>query len=415
MSEYVIHKFGGSCLRESNDIEKISSIIKTQTGGKPAIVVSALWGVTDKLLRSLNDTQYAGKIVQDLITQHLLFAPGLDKGLFGDKFNKVILGISKELVKLSTEEISLKSRNLILAAGERLSALAVAHKLRDLGIDANPIGAEDIGLRLKGIGKSKQIDIDESKNNLRYEMLIGIPVLTGWFGQGSDGELAILTRGGSDHSAAAFANLLNAEKVILWKDVDGIKMLNPRWGIDSPSIRYLGYGQAEELSLHGTTVIHPSTVTPLIDLGIPLEIRNINKLNERVPTVIGPDVDNKSVIAIGCQPGVAVITTNNSVSTELLELIEQENVLPWHLESNNNSTRLILPHRFATNYEQIIDGKITPKEAILTIIGDVKIENPKFEFVSKNKYGVRYLVTSDNLVKEISELYYSLFSLQDCK
>ena len=72
--DHVVHKFGGSCLRESSDIEKIANIIHN-TEGKPVVVVSALWGVTDKLLRSLRDTQYREKIVKDLVSQHTMFAP----------------------------------------------------------------------------------------------------------------------------------------------------------------------------------------------------------------------------------------------------------------------------------------------------------------------------------------------------
>ena len=86
------------------------------------------------------------------------------------------------------------------------------------------MGAEDIGLRLKGVGRAKEIDIVSSMEFDR-DILEGIPVLTGWFGEGDDGDIALLTRGGSDHSAAAFARLTDASKLVLWKDVDGIKRL----------------------------------------------------------------------------------------------------------------------------------------------------------------------------------------------
>ena len=154
-------------------------------------------GVTDKLLRSLRDTQYREKIVKDLVSQHTMFAPEIKNGPFIDKFEKVINGISKEIMNISSRPKTLRSENMILAAGERLSALVVAQRLRSIGINANPIGAEDIGLKLKGAGKAKEIDIDESKKSLDFEMLKGVPILTGWFGQGTDGELAILSRGGS--------------------------------------------------------------------------------------------------------------------------------------------------------------------------------------------------------------------------
>ena len=240
MDDIVVHKFGGSCLREGNDIDRIAEIINNSEGS-PIVVVSALWGMTDRLIRASREPRYAGRLVQDLIYQHLRFAPGLDKGEFGELFEKVITGMSNELLKYTSGEASLRTENRILAAGERLSALAVAHRLREHGInEAHPVGAEDIGLRLKGVGRAKEIDILSSMANLDRDILEGIPVLTGWFGEGDDGDIALLTRGGSDHSAAAFARLMDASKLILWKDVDGIKRLNPRWGIETPAIPYLG-------------------------------------------------------------------------------------------------------------------------------------------------------------------------------
>ena len=101
---------------------------------------------------------------------------------------------------------------MILAAGERLSALVVAQRLRSIGINANPIGAEDIGLKLKGAGKAKEIDIDESKKSLDFDMLKGVPILTGWFGQGTDGELCTIT-GGSDHSSRRLCKSFRCKEI----------------------------------------------------------------------------------------------------------------------------------------------------------------------------------------------------------
>ena len=414
MDEFVVHKFGGSCLREGGAIDRIAEIIQIMPG-KPLIVVSALWGMTDRLFRAAREPQYAGRLVQDLISQHLLFAPGLDIGPFSKLFKKVILGISKELVNLSSGESSMRSENLILAAGERLSALAVAHRLRSIGLDAHPVGAEDIGLKLKGRGRASEIDIPASEESLDREKLVGIPILTGWFGEGEDGDIALLSRGGSDHSAAAFANLMNASKLILWKDVDGIKRLNPRWGIKTPSIGYLGYGQATELSLHGTPVIHPATVSPLIEEGIPLEIRNFNNPVGKAPTVIGPDIDISSVIAIGCQPGVAVITQDGPLNSEFLSRLEQLDVHPWLMNSTPEGMRLVVPTHELQHFDDLIHGKIEYRTAIISIIGKLDLNSIGHEVISANKYGTRIVIDTDDLPKALSELYQSLFSLQDCK
>ena len=414
MNDIVVHKFGGSCLRDGSDIDRISQII-ANFEGPPIVVVSALWGMTDRLIRAAREPRYAGRLVQDLIYQHLRFAPGLDSGVFGKLFDKVINGISKELLKFSSGEESLRSENLILAAGERLSALAVAHRLRQNGLsEAHPVGAEDIGLKLKGNGRAKSIDIPESSKKLDRTKLVGIPILTGWFGEGDDGDIALLSRGGSDHSAAAFANLMEASKLILWKDVDGIKRLNPRWGIETPAIKYLGYGQAAELSRHGTPVIHPATVSPLVGDGIPLEIRNFHQPFKPAPTVIGPDIESDEIIAIGCQPGVAIITDDKPLDSKLLSRIEELDINPWLMHSNPEEMKLIIPAYDLQHLEEYIEGKTEFRTAIVSIIGKIPA-SIEHELVSSNQYGTRIIIDSNNLPETLLELYQSLFSLQDCK
>ncbi len=414
MDEIIVHKFGGSCLREGKDIDRIGEIINNNQCLN-LVVVSALWGMTDRLKRASMEPRYANRLVQDLIYQHLRFAPGLDKGPFAELFQRVISGISNELLNYTSGEKSLNSENLILAAGERLSALAVAHRLRQNGFDdAHPVGAEDIGLRLKGVGRAKEIDIISSKQQLDVESLVGIPILTGWFGEGDDGNIALLTRGGSDHSAAAFANLTNASKLILWKDIDGIKRLNPRWGIDTPTIPYLGYGQAAELSMHGTPIIHPATVLPLISEGIPIEIKNFHDPEGSDATTIGPDIDNDTIVAIGCQPGVAVITDDKPLSSDLLAEIEYHGITPWSMNSTPEEMKIIMPLHDLHLIESKISGKIIHKTAIISVIGKAEIPI-EHELVSRNEYGTRLIVQTDKLNDTISELYHSLFSRQDCK
>lgn len=414
MNEIIVHKFGGSCLREGKDIDRIGEIVKNHKG-RNLIVVSALWGMTDRLKRASNEPRYASRLVQDLIYQHLRFAPGLDEGPFSELYQRVISGISNELLNYTSGEKSLNSENLILAAGERLSALAVAHRLRQNGFeDAHPVGAEDIGLRLKGVGRAKEIDIISSKQQLDAESLVGIPILTGWFGEGDDGNIALLTRGGSDHSAAAFANLTNASKLILWKDIDGIKRLNPRWGIDTPTIPYLGYGQAAELSMHGTPIIHPATVLPLVSVGIPIEIKNFHNPEGNIATTIGPDIDNETIVAIGCQPGVAVITDDKPLSSELLSEIEYYGITPWLMNSTPEEMKIIIPLHDLNLIDSKISGKIVHKTAIISVIGKAHIPI-EHELVSQNEYGTRLIVQTDKLHETISELYHSLFSRQDCR
>jgi len=289
-----IHKFGGSCLRDSSDLDRIAEVVG-HWDGQSIVVVSALWGTTDRLMRASKEPRYASRLVNDLSSQHLRFAPGLLESELGPKFTKVLKGIEQSLVELARRPAHGVAINRLLAAGERLSALVVAHRLKQYGIAAHPVGAEDIGLRLDGVNRAPTVDLAASMGLLDRKALHDTPVITGWFGEGKDGQLALLSRGGSDHTATSIARLVDANRVILWKDVRGVLPLNPRWGIETEPIAYLGYGEAMELSRLDTPILHPATVEPLMDTGIPLEIRHLHgSMDKSAATVVGPNVYEKN-------------------------------------------------------------------------------------------------------------------------
>ena len=147
IGDVIVHKFGGSCLRDSSDLNLISSIIEAQRGNS-VIVVSALWGATDRLIRAANEPRYATKLISDLKKQHIRFSSDIEESIFSTKFLNVLQGIDKSLLKLSKNPESIVDINTLLAAGERLSALVVANELRKNGLDAHPVGSEDIGICL---------------------------------------------------------------------------------------------------------------------------------------------------------------------------------------------------------------------------------------------------------------------------
>ena len=166
--------------------------------------------------------------------------------------------------------------------------------------------------------------------------------------------------------------------------------------------------------MHGTPIIHPATVLPLIEEGIPIEIKNFHNHGSEAKTTIGPDINNEQVIAIGCQPGVAVITDDKPLSSELLSDIEYFGITPWLMNSTPEGMKIILPMDDLHHIESKITGKIVFKTAIISIIGKPRIP-VTHEIVSKNEYGIRIIVETENLHETIRDLYQSLFSLQDCR
>ena len=181
----------------------------------------------------------------------------------------------------------------------------------------------------------------------------------------------------------------------------------------------MGYEEASELSKHGTSVIHPATVDPLIAEGIPLEIRNINSdLTIGAPTIVGPDLQtNDGVKAIGCQPGVAIIKSDKPLQSELLSVLEDSDITAWSMNSTPENMRIILPSHDLHHIENSIEGEIEYKTAVLSIIGKTDKINIgcEYEIISKNDKSQRIIINTDDLTKTLSELYQSLFSLQDCR
>ena len=379
MTKRIIHKFGGSCLREPGDIEKIAEVIR---GNHQAIlVVSALWGTTDRLYRAAKEPRYASRLVQDLSKQHLRFAPGLDSSKNAHLFSMVLHTLKDTLRLLAQDPNDQSALNNLLASGERLSALVVAHRLQEYGFDAYPLGAEDIGITLDGNYQANHVDLQASSTKLDRETLHGTPVITGWFGEGQNKDIANLSRGGSDHSATAIANLIEADRVILWKDVPGIFRLNPRWGIRSETIPYLDYLEAIELSLMDTPVLHPSTIEPLIEPNIQLEVRHLHHSGAEQKTIVGPRLPEDQLKAVGCLPNVISLGfSHHHVDSHQRQLVKilgelaQNEVHWWGLESRLGDSRLIVSqhdmHRAASIFDRFdIEADHHYHLGLLSLIG----------------------------------------------
>ncbi len=382
-----IHKFGGSCLRDASDLERIAQIVLEAE--KPLIlVVSALWGTTDRLMRAAKEPRYAGRLVNDLASHHLRFSPTLIDSPLHDLFQKVLDGIEFSLSALAQDRNDVQAYNQLLAAGERLSALVIGHSLTMHGIDAHPVGAEDIGLHLDGVGTAKTVDMERSATCLDHDAFYGVPVVTGWFGEGRDGNIALLGRGGSDHTATALAALVQAQRVVLWKDVVGIYPVNPRWGIQTSPIPYLGYAEAIEFANADATILHPATVEPVYAMGIPIEIRHLmGHRTNAMKTVIGPDIEGPSNIkGIACIPRVACVEANVRYSqdaalslSELLQHLNEEELRICSFETSSTKWRFVFPQHQVKDAVSVIEQHATDVSyayhaAMLSFIGCREID-----------------------------------------
>lgn len=288
-------KFGGTSVTGVDKIETLADVVRARSDeGRALVVVSALSGVTAALRRVVDvaSRRDPSTHVGELRTRHLAavaeIAPGDGEAeqqvaALMDELGRLLDGVS--LVR----DCSPRTLDRILSIGERASAITVAAGLRARGLAADPLDARELIVTDEAHGEAA-VDFPATETAVRraFAGAEGIPVVTGFTGATPAGDRTTLGQGGSDYSAAVLGWALAADEVEIWTDVDGIMSGDPRIVADARPIRTIGFSEILELSHWGARVLHPKTVRPLRERGIPLSIRNT-----LAPTEPGTRVDPK--------------------------------------------------------------------------------------------------------------------------
>lgn len=293
----IVKKFGGSSLADAEKIRQTVAIVqKEKTSG---LILSAMKGVTNLLVEAANlaetgDEKYKENI-EEIRTKHNrcmndLFASDIPEALelstatMLQNLSEILHGV--ELVR----ECSAKSMDLIMSFGERLNCSQVAAYLNSRGIPAEYIDSREIVKTDSSYGKAN-VDFPLSYKSIQSRLNgLGdkIPVICGFIASDPDGRTTTLGRNGSDYTASIIGAAINAEKVEIWTDVDGVLTADPRIVENAFVIPELSIEEAMELSFFGAEVIHPYTLVPTMDKDIPVYIKNT--LN---PSAVGTVITNK--------------------------------------------------------------------------------------------------------------------------
>lgn len=284
----IVMKFGGTSVGSAPMLARVCEIV-ARAPKERIVVISAMSGVTDSILQALPRVQRdEGSIepfLRSLLERHLgvmretgateteilRVAKELDALL--QRFERLLYGIAY------TEELTLKTKDLAVSFGERLSVRVLAGLLRSRGVDAEAVDADDAGMLTDGVFGNASPIMPAIARNLDASLVGRIragktPILTGFFGCDSAGRVTTFGRGGSDYAASIVAAALKAARLEVWKDVDGFLTADPRIIKDAQPIDEMTYEEAAELSYVGAKVLHPRTVEPLRDLHIPIVVRN---------------------------------------------------------------------------------------------------------------------------------------------
>jgi bifunctional aspartokinase / homoserine dehydrogenase 1 len=285
----IVAKFGGSNMKERDDIGRIVRIVKAYD--RPVIVVvSALYGITNKLIATLHDSLEDEAIIRRFSRMlYDLKAEILDHLVDSEEFRSEVLAeLETRLHKLERYlhgihylgEIPPSVEDTVVSYGERLSSLLLSSILRYPGVHCREALPEDIGLVTDGEHGNATIDFARAETAVRAALAEGVTwVVPGFYGMSPAGKVTVFGRGGSDYSAAGIARCVGAESVDIWKDVDGFRTADPRLVTGTRRIAELSYREAAELSYFGARILHPRTVEPLEDRGIPIRILDIEHFN----------------------------------------------------------------------------------------------------------------------------------------
>lgn len=167
-----------------------------------------------------------------------------------------------------------KYTDKLMSCGEIISAIIFASELRDRGINAIPIVGKDIGIITDdnfGNANILEINIEKIVSLLNDGI---VPIIAGFQGITSDGDITTLGRGGSDISAVKLAEVLECNKVQFFKDVDGLMTVDPKIVVNAKSIDEISYEELFELSIFGNNIIHPKAVKIAMESNIPIVIKN---------------------------------------------------------------------------------------------------------------------------------------------
>ncbi|MCR4994518.1 MAG: bifunctional aspartate kinase/homoserine dehydrogenase I [Bacteroidales bacterium] len=311
-------KFGGSSVGSVESILSVKRIVESQA--EPVIiVVSALGGITDKLLRTsqlaLNgDVTYLTSYAEIAQRHHSMIDAVIPTGSDRDDLIRVIDSLLEELRSIFQgvyliRDLSTKTQAAIVSYGERLSS----HIVATLIAGAQRFDSREfIKTEIKGGRSRLASEITNKLVRQTWKALPKVSIVPGFISTDAEsGEVTNLGRGGSDYTASIIAAALDANSLEIWTDVDGFMTADPRVISTAYVIPELSYIEAMELCNFGAKVVYPPTIYPVCIKNIPILIKNT--FNPDAPgTIIKKDVviDSRSIKGISSIKGTTLITVS---------------------------------------------------------------------------------------------------------
>jgi len=384
-----VFKFGGASVQDIDRIKNVASIISEQDNEQLVIIISAMGKTTNALEKVAeafyeNEKEQALSLFEVVKQQHITKAKYLlvtHYNVCYSKLNDFFTEVEWLLHDKPVREYDYYY-DQIVCVGELLSTCIISHYLDEIGLNNTWLDVRDI-IRTDNNFRDAAIDwnrtTEATKQQIKQED-DAIYITQGFIGATDDNESTTLGREGSDYTAAIFANILDAESLTIWKDVEGVMNADPKAFPEAQMLQELSFDEVIEMAYYGAQVIHPKTIKPLENKGIPLQVKCF--LNSALPgtTIKRKEIKNLPPIYVILEKQVLIHLKSKDFSfvgdelmIRLYELFNEMKIKPNLIQTGAVSIQVCIDDRsdkvgmLAAAASNIFDVNIEKGLKLLTI------------------------------------------------
>ena len=326
----IVMKFGGTSVANFEAITRTIFIVGGKLDQKPVVVVSALSKVTDLLYKisdaaaSKNEAETKDLLAQ-LRKRHVdLAAELLAQSVLKDEAVAKVNSICDALDAIamavcSLGELSDRNKAIIISNGEYLSSTIIAHAMNAKGIRTKWVDAREMMVTNQSYlkGEPDMNAIAEKVPGVVAQAYEGMDAIItqGFVGVTPDGEPTVLGRGGSDYSASLIGMAIDAERIEIWTDVDGVRTADPRKVQNTKYLEKISFEEAAEMAHFGAKVLHPLTIEPAVKKNIPIYVLNSMNPSGKGTAILRNELIEDGVKSVSFKESIKVI---NIFSTRMI-------------------------------------------------------------------------------------------------
>jgi aspartate kinase len=392
----LVMKFGGTSVGSAARIKEVAHIVESRQGAKRVVVVSAMAGVTNSLFEMAeaargHNLDKALQFLSRIEQTHLEASRSLEVAtpdLIG-QIKEIVENLQRRIHGIDLlGELSLRTMDEIASAGERLSSILVAGFMGCPLLDARHVIRTDSHFggahpKLAAIKKFTALHLAPLLES--YDVI----VTQGYIGSDDANDTTTLGRGGSDYSAGLLGAAIQASEIEIWTDVEGILTADPRVVSAARTVEILSYDEAAELASYGAKVLHPATVRPALDAGVPVTIRSTFKPNGMFSTISPGESSGRPCVAIAMRRNVVILSVTQESMTDqagflakLFDIFGRRGISVDLVSTSEISVSVSLdrnaPLEASTQeLEKLGKVSIASDRAVIAVVGDLLRKTPE--------------------------------------